>query len=149
MSCRVCFCFRQKTAYEMRISDWSSDVCSSDLASGPQHSSGCRDQRAVGVEAIGTAVERGRRIVAGDFRRETGALGAGDVGRIAHDHVTGAAQPGEALGPGVTKESRPLGQCPAGGVVVRLLAETGQASGGDKEWLIVGISWGVGYQKTK
>src|SRR3546814_15849920 len=28
------FCFfKQKTAYEMRISDWSSDVCSSDLAS--------------------------------------------------------------------------------------------------------------------
>src|SRR3546814_3760308 len=25
------FCFEQKTAYEMRISDWSSDVCSSDL----------------------------------------------------------------------------------------------------------------------
>src|SRR3546814_5014841 len=28
------FCVKQKTAYEMRISDWSSDVCSSDL--GPQ-----------------------------------------------------------------------------------------------------------------
>src|SRR3546814_14074437 len=30
---RVCvfFFFKQKTAYEMRISDWSSDVCSSDL----------------------------------------------------------------------------------------------------------------------
>src|SRR3546814_2608334 len=28
----MCFCFfKQKTAYEMRISDWSSDVCSSDL----------------------------------------------------------------------------------------------------------------------
>src|SRR3546814_5249922 len=26
-----CFVFKQKTAYEMRISDWSSDVCSSDL----------------------------------------------------------------------------------------------------------------------
>src|SRR3546814_7104423 len=26
------FCFKQKTAYEMRISDWSSDVCSSDLS---------------------------------------------------------------------------------------------------------------------
>src|SRR3546814_3924159 len=26
-----CFCCKQKTAYEMRISDWSSDVCSSDL----------------------------------------------------------------------------------------------------------------------
>src|SRR3546814_16190036 len=28
----VFFCVKQKTAYEMRISDWSSDVCSSDLA---------------------------------------------------------------------------------------------------------------------
>src|SRR3546814_16405705 len=27
------FFFKQKTAYEMRISDWSSDVCSSDLVS--------------------------------------------------------------------------------------------------------------------
>src|SRR3546814_3656585 len=27
----VLFFFKQKTAYEMRISDWSSDVCSSDL----------------------------------------------------------------------------------------------------------------------
>src|SRR3546814_6125138 len=27
----VFFYFKQKTAYEMRISDWSSDVCSSDL----------------------------------------------------------------------------------------------------------------------
>src|SRR3546814_3715287 len=34
MSCSVYvsfFFFKQKTAYEMRISDWSSDVCSSDL----------------------------------------------------------------------------------------------------------------------
>src|SRR3546814_12076794 len=31
----VFFFFKQKTAYEMRISDWSSDVCSSDL---PGHS---------------------------------------------------------------------------------------------------------------
>src|SRR3546814_12237808 len=35
-SSRCCICvfffFKQKTAYEMRISDWSSDVCSSDLA---------------------------------------------------------------------------------------------------------------------
>src|SRR3546814_20152700 len=27
----ILFFFKQKTAYEMRISDWSSDVCSSDL----------------------------------------------------------------------------------------------------------------------
>src|SRR3546814_10286303 len=29
------FFFKQKTAYEMRISDWSSDVCSSDLSVAP------------------------------------------------------------------------------------------------------------------
>src|SRR3546814_5227483 len=37
--CWLLFCFfffKQKTAYEMRISDWSSDVCSSDLAQGAQ-----------------------------------------------------------------------------------------------------------------
>src|SRR3546814_6285427 len=31
MLCCLFFFFKQKTAYEMRISDWSSDVCSSDL----------------------------------------------------------------------------------------------------------------------
>src|SRR3546814_20103806 len=30
--CSAFFFFKQKTAYELRISDWSSDVCSSDLA---------------------------------------------------------------------------------------------------------------------
>src|SRR3546814_9468656 len=30
----IFFFFKQKTAYEMRISDWSSDVCSSDLLVG-------------------------------------------------------------------------------------------------------------------
>src|SRR3546814_5847305 len=37
----VVFFFKQKTAYEMRISDWSSDVCSSDLA----HRVGGHDSR--------------------------------------------------------------------------------------------------------
>src|SRR3546814_5648153 len=37
---RCLFFFKQKTAYEMRISDWSSDVCSSDLRAG------CRATRA-------------------------------------------------------------------------------------------------------
>src|SRR3546814_10562793 len=32
----VMFFFKQKTAYEMRISDWSSDVCSSDLILSPR-----------------------------------------------------------------------------------------------------------------
>src|SRR3546814_3270110 len=38
--CAFFFFFKQKTAYEMRISDWSSDVCSSDLAD-PDHAD-CR-----------------------------------------------------------------------------------------------------------
>src|SRR3546814_18472232 len=35
------FFFKQKTAYEMRISDWSSDVCSSDLRRSKQERSKC------------------------------------------------------------------------------------------------------------
>src|SRR3546814_1590981 len=35
MICYLFFFFKQKTAYEMRISDWSSDVCSSDLPTYP------------------------------------------------------------------------------------------------------------------
>src|SRR3546814_4901716 len=38
--CMFFFFFKQKTAYEMRISDWSSDVCSSDLSDAAH---GCRD----------------------------------------------------------------------------------------------------------
>src|SRR3546814_6068369 len=35
------FLFKQKTAYEMRMSDWSSDVCSSDLVPRLQGARGC------------------------------------------------------------------------------------------------------------
>src|SRR3546814_10116576 len=38
MSHTYVFFFKQKTAYEMRISDWSSDVCSSDLKASPRNS---------------------------------------------------------------------------------------------------------------
>src|SRR3546814_12869111 len=41
----VVFFFKQKTAYEMRISDWSSDVCSSDLPLRHYPSNRCRDRR--------------------------------------------------------------------------------------------------------
>src|SRR3546814_9876133 len=37
-----CFFFKQKTAYEMRISDWSSDVCSSDLLPSRSWRGACR-----------------------------------------------------------------------------------------------------------
>src|SRR3546814_8913248 len=46
------FFFKQKTAYEMRISDWSSDVCSSDLA-GMQEAEGQREQRRIQSIEVG------------------------------------------------------------------------------------------------
>src|SRR3546814_5251199 len=38
------FFFKQKTAYEMRISDWSSDVCSSDLSTGRRRTAWQREE---------------------------------------------------------------------------------------------------------
>src|SRR3546814_2037236 len=58
------FFFKRKTAYEMRISDWSSDVCSSDL--GKEHDLPGRAQRGT-ARAVGefdgrTLHSRGRHL---------------------------------------------------------------------------------------
>src|SRR3546814_18229001 len=45
------FCCKQKTAYEMRISDWSSDVCSSDLTAQPRQEAGEQEGRDRGDDA--------------------------------------------------------------------------------------------------
>src|SRR3546814_2083156 len=61
------FFFKQKTAYEMRISDWSSDVCSSDLCTGSRP----------------TAATAGRSIEArGDLRSPRRYDGADDAPRL-------------------------------------------------------------------
>src|SRR3546814_17379572 len=44
------FFFKQKTAYEMRISDWSSDVCSSDLLAAARRTHDAQELLAVDVE---------------------------------------------------------------------------------------------------
>src|SRR3546814_2268052 len=44
----IIFFFKQKTEYEMRISDWSSDVCSSDLAKAASSSSAKAAKRFLG-----------------------------------------------------------------------------------------------------
>src|SRR3546814_17797498 len=56
------FFFKQKTAYEMRISDWSSDVCSSDLTT-----SG-RVRRPSGRSSIGIFVDQAKRVRSKPFR---------------------------------------------------------------------------------
>src|SRR3546814_18769826 len=56
----VFFFFKQKTAYEMRISDWSSDVCSSDLLGDP-----CGSRRRAERGGLGGAAARGHGIRGG------------------------------------------------------------------------------------
>src|SRR3546814_14769740 len=69
--------FKQKTAYEMRISDWRSDVCATDLpvekGPGDRHHHDHDD----GEEqpAIDHMVEARRRIDGGHFRDEDGGEG--------------------------------------------------------------------------
>src|SRR3546814_3762535 len=80
------FFFKQKTAYEMRISDWSSDVCSSDLVRirrlGRRREQGVRGLRA-------TAGAEGQPLVAdGDLLVEhrPGQV-AGEVGHVGADRI--------------------------------------------------------------
>src|SRR3546814_12967935 len=61
----IVFCFKQKTAYEMRISDWSSDVCSSDLRKFGKHR--CCNPAKRSVLLTWALIERGRT---GRFCRE-------------------------------------------------------------------------------
>src|SRR3546814_3423598 len=60
--------FKQKTAYEMRISDWSSDVCSSDLI---------RQVEIIRADALAPFAEHEAHVAAfasGDDQRMRGAL---------------------------------------------------------------------------
>src|SRR3546814_20439086 len=73
------FCvFKQKTAYEMRISDWSSDVCSSDLAA-------IADVQQVRPLAAEGVVDRGavRDQALAALLRALQAHQPGDVGAVA------------------------------------------------------------------
>src|SRR3546814_8672987 len=55
------FFFKQKTAYEMRISDWSSDVCSSDLLNAPQVQTSPPYQEHARPSALAFRHRRGRQ----------------------------------------------------------------------------------------
>src|SRR3546814_3624690 len=70
--CTRCFCFfKQKTAYEMRISDWSSDVCSSDLEERLVGRAGGRLASVVGGDVAGLRVvmqQEGATAEAGGLR---------------------------------------------------------------------------------
>src|SRR3546814_12251857 len=71
MRCYVFFLFKQKTAYEMRISDWSSDVCSSDF-----HQPFLGDEL---VEHRLGVLEQATRAFAHDLVVEDRGIGAGQL----------------------------------------------------------------------
>src|SRR3546814_5833062 len=65
------FFFKQKTAYDMRISDWSSDVCSSDLRDGLDDAGErvVRPRREVG-ERVATPLRQIERAIVEDAAEE-------------------------------------------------------------------------------
>src|SRR3546814_18678527 len=93
------FFFKQKTAYEMRISDWSSDVCSSDLNAGHAHERGPDPRR---------SQSRGRAAIGGLSRLAACRAGDGGSGG-AH------AAPSRRLGPSQCRTRR-ASKAQAGGL---------------------------------
>src|SRR3546814_2168454 len=77
------FFLKQKTAYEMRISDWSSDVCSSDLAAAGGRPPAAQTRRRRG----GMVPRLSRRLRPGRRRRPGVAVarGGGGTARPGHD----------------------------------------------------------------
>src|SRR3546814_19171652 len=123
---RCFFFFKQKTAYEMRISDWSSDVCSSDLpGKGGGRDPGRFPEQAVEIAwrkpGLGGQPLQPRR----GFGRFDQGDGAGDSGPGGILIVRAAPQAGAqpvrpcAFGVGVEADVfRPWTACGAGGAAI-------------------------------
>src|SRR3546814_6782373 len=76
MRCLLCFFFKQKTAYDMRISDWSSDVCSSDLDH--REPEGQQRQQGFDIGLRGAAVGRAHFLVEQREQHRRVAVGGGE-----------------------------------------------------------------------
>src|SRR3546814_880981 len=89
----VFFFFKQKTAYEMRISDWSSDVCSSDLL----EIAGDEGAARADLHRAEIAAEEIARVAIGPAGRGGAAFGPfaalGESARVGPALERGAAQP--------------------------------------------------------
>src|SRR3546814_1405706 len=81
----IVFFFKQKTAYEMRISDWSSDVCSSDLDAVPGEAQGRLHREA---RVLARLLERDPRAGARVLRRLHRVL----VGPVGQRHARAEGQ---------------------------------------------------------
>src|SRR3546814_14626860 len=117
------FFFKQKTAYEMRISDWSSDVCSSDLGqtrevlAAPKHPYTAKLVGSLPRPGDGGATGGGGDVLLSieqavvEYRGKPGLFGAGAPKRVI-DGVDIAVRSGEivapvgAQGPGTQESGR-------------------------------------------
>src|SRR3546814_12202482 len=121
MSCDdVFFFFKQKTAYEMRISDWSSDVCSSDLDGGRSRAARGEAREAGGSCRL-SQFERGALRLAVARQQPVGGLARGAGGAearavvLAQDgepaaEVIGVADGGDDDERGASSEARRVGE---------------------------------------
>src|SRR3546814_8356170 len=103
----VVFFFKQKTAYEMRISDWSSDVCSSDLLvkEGTLVKAGDvlaklsdDEERAQVAVAQAKLAQAGRSRARQERRQGRGSTGRGECGRDSQAARTGVGAAGATSG---------------------------------------------------
>src|SRR3546814_17238016 len=125
------FFFKQKTAYEMRISDWSSDVCSSDLV--PDG-----DPKAEQAMLLKIASQP----VSGESTSSTGA----DVSRFQRSSVPGKAERG-APSMADAAGGIPVGEAVITGQVVRVCRSEYGTVG--KVWVkLVSLRWSQ-YQSKK
>src|SRR3546814_12246884 len=136
------FFFKQKTAYEMRISDWSSDVCSSDLAGSLATGSlatrrGTARRLATGGLTIGA---RCRMVVTAHQRNRTRNSECSECPFASrhdaspHSLVTAALWLRRLAGLSVYGGSEHTGRCSA----VHCLQATDIVCGGNHRYMIVG-----------
>src|SRR3546814_7450708 len=78
----LCFLFKQKTAYEMRISDWSSDVCSSDLFEANTAGFDLLGVLSGGAPSVSFSAAASREIILGGANTYTGVTGIGGAGVV-------------------------------------------------------------------
>src|SRR3546814_15914840 len=113
----VCFFFKQKTAYEMRISDWSSDVCSSDLFRhrldadaqiAALHRSAAPERVDDGLCLFGRDCKADADIAAGG--RIDGGVDADDIARQIEHRTAGVALVDRSVGLDIRSEERRVGK---------------------------------------
>src|SRR3546814_1943355 len=103
-----CFFFKQKTAYEMRISDWSSDVCSSDLGVKSVESKSIQGNALIKITFHeGTDMSQAAAEVAGYVSRSRAFMPPGTVPPFVTRFDAGSVPVGQLV---FTSETRTLGE---------------------------------------